>query len=262
MIQFSAKKGCVVSGADRNPNYLCHFADPASDGPHLHNPGLTLKRTQKVPCYADQIVIRRTFLPITETIVSREWRSAVMSISCASLQQHRSPLTTCTGWTVPIANFKVGRCMQRLKKNCGLWKCSDTAAGTIILLSTRSFPRKLRWALHYFRRVRNEASRRKLEPQKSLPRHHNSLQPRNPILASFRSSQNIELLDDHAENRIILRNAERGCAVVYLSGLQSLHASGVRRMVQVGYPLREIRSLQKRSKSVVPLRSSALVRRR
>jgi hypothetical protein len=61
MIQFSAKKGCMVSGADRDPSYLCHFADPPSDGPRLHNPGMTLKHIQKVPCYADQIVTRRTF---------------------------------------------------------------------------------------------------------------------------------------------------------------------------------------------------------
>jgi len=46
----------MVSGADRNPNYLCHFADPASDGPRLHNPGLTLKRNQKGPllCRSDR----------------------------------------------------------------------------------------------------------------------------------------------------------------------------------------------------------------
>ena len=58
----------MVSGADRNPNYLCHFADPASDGPRLHNPGLTLKRTQKGPllCRSDRNPPH--VLPTTETI--------------------------------------------------------------------------------------------------------------------------------------------------------------------------------------------------
>jgi hypothetical protein len=35
-----------------------------------------------------------------------------MSISCASLQQHRSALTTCTGWTVPIL---LDRTMQKIE---------------------------------------------------------------------------------------------------------------------------------------------------
>ena len=50
----------MIPRADRNASYLCQLADPPTDLPRLFHPRLFPKHIQQVPCYADQMTIRRT----------------------------------------------------------------------------------------------------------------------------------------------------------------------------------------------------------